>query len=121
MLRRRHDENINAQNEEGRSKVYWNCHARTRSSNVQISTQSCSCFTRKCRRFRANEDDESIPTTQPRSATIQQPTSTNSTCSWTNSTAATRQHVQENDDENDDEKNVGEQMAQPAAESYNDY
>merc|ERR1712080_178629 len=29
----------------GRSKVHWNGHARTRSSNVQISPQSCSCIT----------------------------------------------------------------------------
>merc|ERR1712066_787200 len=65
-----------------------------------------SCFARKCRRSRTNEDDEGLPTTQPRSSTIQQPTSTNSTCSWTNSTTATRQHVQENDDENDDEEMV---------------
>merc|ERR1711863_13343 len=39
LLRRKHDENLLAKNEEGCCKMYRNGHARTRSSNVQIPTQ----------------------------------------------------------------------------------
>merc|ERR1711994_1238250 len=112
ILRRKHDENLLAKNEEGCCKMYRNGHARTRSSNVQITTHIRPCNARYTPRHGTNEGYGSLE----EHATIFWTTTTTRFTTrprWTTTTSPKRRYVQENDDENDVEKNVQRRLIKP--------